>query len=231
MKKTKLVSAASGSKKVGVAEPWPEKYEEIVKELNTPAKIQEYIDKLPYDPSCETRSVWQTFELNTAHCFAGGLFAAYCLHRHGYGKPQILELRADYKVDEGHLLCVYKRDGLWGSIAKSNYNGIRGRDPVYRSVRELVMSYFEFYMNKDGVKSLRGHSDVIDLNKVDPKREWVLRKDIPSGADKVDRIAAKCPNNILPKGFKCKKDLAQMKGKTLKAQLLGSNPKGLFKTN
>ena len=77
-------------------------------------------------------------------------------------------------LDDGHMLAVFKHKGHWGAIAKSNYNGIRGRDPVYKSLRELMMSYFDFYVNQDGVKTLKAYSDPVILDKVDPKREcWV----------------------------------------------------------
>merc|ERR1719163_1246499 len=97
MKKSKMVAqpvkskamqkakkTASPSKKTPFKEPWPEKYEKIIQDLNTPPKIQAYIDSYPYDPSSEMRSVWQAFEDGKAHCFAGCLIAAYCLNRHGY---------------------------------------------------------------------------------------------------------------------------------------------------
>lgn len=205
----------------------------ILECINTPDKIQAYIDKLPYDPSDRYRSVCQAVKDGKAHCFAASLIAAYCLQRHGFGDAMLLEMEADEDLDDGHALAVYKYKGSWGSVAKSNFNGIRGRDPVYSSLRELVMSYFDFYVNKEGVKSLRAYSNPILLDRVDPKREWVYRADKPSGGEKILKAMVSCPNKVLPKSMRGRGTssgswlLAKMRGNTLKGQLLGSNKAGL----
>lgn len=189
--------AAPNRKKAGKSAPvafpesaqWPASHERIVQSLDTPDKIQAYLDSIPYDPSDNCRSVWQALSDGKAHCFGACMIAAYCLQRHGCcdGMPAVVELDADPELDDGHMLTIYKKRGLWGVAAKSNYNGLRGRDPVYTSLRELVMSYFEFYVNEDGLKTLRAYSDPLYLDKLDPGREWVTRHDIDSGAKKVEK--------------------------------------------
>lgn len=193
----------------------------VLDSLRTPNQIQDFVDKLPFDHSDNTFSVRQTLKHRTGDCFSCGLLAAYCLSRMGH-PPLLLGMECDPTLDEpGHVIVPYRQNGLWGAISKSSYTGIRGRDPVYASVRELVMSYFEFLVSKDGMKILRTYGDPFNLNKVDPAHRWIWETGIPSGASHLEPFSDICPRNCLPKGFK-KIKLKKMKGTTLKAQLLGS---------
>jgi hypothetical protein len=125
----------------------------LLKRLNTPFKIQEFLDKLPYRSGDTYRCPLQVLRSKKAHCFDGAIFAAALLERLGH-QPCISYLVAHN--DDDHLLALYKKNGCWGAVSKSNYSGLRFRDPVYRSLRELVMSYFEPYYNIKKQKTLSG---------------------------------------------------------------------------
>lgn len=145
----------------------------LLRKLSTPEKIQRYLDDLPYnkEKSGETcRSPRLVIEFNTAHCFEGALFAAAALRAHGH-PPLIFDLAA--VRDDDHVIAVYRSEGCWGAIAKSNYAGLRFRSPVYRTLRELALSYFEHYYNLKGEKTLRGYSTrPVNLSRFD-RRHWM----------------------------------------------------------
>jgi hypothetical protein len=144
--------------------------------LPTPEKIQKYLDHLPYNKERDgetCRSPRLVIEYNTAHCFEGALFAAAALH--AIGQPAlILDLEA--VRDDDHVIAVYRADGCWGAIAKSNYAGLRFRSPVYRTLRELALSYFEHYYNLKGEKTLRAYSRPVNLARFDPI-EWTTSEE------------------------------------------------------
>jgi hypothetical protein len=100
----------------------------------------------------------------TAHCLEGALLAAAALRVHGH-PPLIVDLSA--VRDQDHVLAVYRRTRHWGAVATSKYTGLRFREPVYRTLRELVMSYFEHYYNPEGEKTLRSYSRPVDLRRFD----------------------------------------------------------------
>src|SRR5665647_1968779 len=113
-----------------------------LKKLKNPKQIQDYLNTLPFnfEKKGETyRSVCRTIESGTAHCFEGALVAAYVLKQLGY-KPLLLDLRATDK-DIDHVVAIFKQDGCWGAISKTNHAVLRYREPIYKSVRELAMSY------------------------------------------------------------------------------------------
>jgi hypothetical protein len=131
----------------------------LLRGLRTPAKIQAYLeDKLAYNkepkgPSCfSPRTVMR---LGCAHCMEGAMFAAAALRVQG-NPPLLVDLEA--VRDDDHVIAVFRNDGHWGAIGKSNYSGLRFREPVYRSLRELAMSYFDDYFNLQGERSLRAYS-------------------------------------------------------------------------
>ena len=109
-----------------------------------------------------------------ANCFDGAVFAAAMLSRLGH-PPLILDMLPNGR-DDDHVLAVYKRDGHWGAVAKSNFAGLRFREPVYRTVRELVMSYFEQYYNVDREKTLRAYTRPLNLQVFD-KYQWMTRNE------------------------------------------------------
>jgi hypothetical protein len=148
-----------------------------LRRLTTPARIQRFLDKdIGYDlePEGDTcRSPRSVLRDRVAHCLEGALLAAAALRVQGY-PPLVLDLEA--VRDDDHVLAVFRHQGHWGAIAKSNYAGLRFREPVYRTLRELVMSYFEHYFNLSGEKTLRRYSRPINLARFD-SIDWMTSED------------------------------------------------------
>ena len=136
--------------------------------LSTPFAIQGYLDSIPYSTDDRYRCPLSVLRDRRAHCYDGAVFAAAMLRRIGF-PPLIVNLFA-YRDDE-HLLAVFRVEGHWGAIAKSNFVGLRYREPVYRTLRELAMSYFEQYYNIEGFRSLRSHTRPLNLATFD-RQEW-----------------------------------------------------------
>lgn len=139
--------------------------------LGSPEAIQRFLDDLRYnkEKGGETaRSPRRVLETGEAHCFEGALVAAAALRRLGH-PPLVAQLHA--VRDDDHVLALYRVRGLWGAVAKSNYSGLRFRSPVYRSLRELAMSYFDCYYNLEGDKGLRAVGRPVDLSRFDT-RGW-----------------------------------------------------------
>jgi hypothetical protein len=153
----------------------------VLRRLNKPAKIQRFLDDLSYNkesggPTC--LSPKRVLELGTAHCMEGALFGAAALRRIGH-EPLLLDLEA--VRDDDHVLAIFRERGGWGALAKSNYSGLRFREPVYRTLRELAISYFEHYFNLSGEKTLRRYSRPVNLKRFDrigwmtsPEDLWVI---------------------------------------------------------
>lgn len=138
----------------------------LYKQLNTPTKIQDYLNRLPFNfevkgETCNSPRVM--LETKRAHCIEGAFFAASVLWFYGH-KPLLLDLVA-HDTDYDHVVTLFKQNNRWGAISKTNHNVLRWRDPVYSSVRELVMSYFHEYFLDDGRKSLQSFSQPFDLSK------------------------------------------------------------------
>lgn len=137
--------------------------------LKTPFLIQEYLDSIPYrveDDNCCALSV---FRDGKAHCFDGSLFAAAALRNIGYIPVVVQMLPQD---DDDHMLAIYKHSGRFGCVAKSNFVGLRSREPVFCSIRELVMSFFNDFYNLDRIFSLRGYTLPIQLHQYD-RHQWL----------------------------------------------------------
>ena len=139
----------------------------VFRRLNRPGKIQQFIDDLTYNkepdgPSC--RSPRRVLRDRTAHCMEGALFGAAALRVLGH-PPLLLDLEAVH--DDDHVLAIFQERGHWGAVAKSNFSGLRYREPVYRTLRELVMSYFEHYFNLRKEKTLRRYSRPVNLARFD----------------------------------------------------------------
>jgi hypothetical protein len=139
----------------------------VLHKLSTPEKIQRYLDDLPYNKEKDgetCRSPRLVVQHNSAHCFEGALFAAAALRVSGR-PPLILDLAA--VRDDDHVIAVYRTGDCWGAIGKSNYSGLRFRSPVYRTLRELALSFFEHYYNLKGEKTLRSYSRPVNLSRFD----------------------------------------------------------------
>jgi hypothetical protein len=128
--------------------------------LRSPAGIQRALDALPYHLAKTAWSPRRVLREGTAHCLEGAIFAAAALRVLGF-PPLLLDLEAVQDTD--HVLAVYRVNGHWGAIAKSNFSGLRFRAPVYRSLRELTMSYFDDYINLRGDRTLRAYSRPVNL--------------------------------------------------------------------
>ena len=132
--------------------------------LKTPAGIQRFLDDLPYNLKFDARSPKKVLQDGTASCLDGGIFAAAALRVLGF-PPLIFDLEADRDTD--HVIAIFKLRGHWGAVAKSNFTGCRYREPVYRSLRELAMSYFNIYFNLRFERTLRRYSRSVNLARFD----------------------------------------------------------------
>src|SRR5260370_10729895 len=140
-----------------------------LRSLKDPHGIQRFLDDQPYhlaDPAWSPRGVLPE---NTSHCFEGATFGAAALQVNGY-PPLVIDLEAEHDTD--HVIAVYKQHGHWGAIAKSNYTGCRYREPAYRTLRELALSYFEVYFNLRRERSLRTFSNPVNLARFD-SLDWM----------------------------------------------------------
>lgn len=140
----------------------------MLKALKTPEKIQRFLDvDIAYnkEPDGETvRSPRRVLRDRVGHCMEGALLAAAALRVHGF-PPLLMDLES--VRDDDHVLAVFKQHGCWGAIAKSNYSGLRFREPVYRTLRELAISYFEHYFNLQQEKTLRAYAQPVNLERFD----------------------------------------------------------------
>jgi hypothetical protein len=132
--------------------------------LRTPVLIQRYLDSLRYHHAQSAWSPRRVLNEGTAHCLEGAIFAAAALRVIGF-KPLLWDLEAVRDVD--HVLALYRYNGHWGAIGKSNFAGLRFREPVHRTLRELAVSYFDVYYNLLGERTLRAYSRPIDLARFD----------------------------------------------------------------
>jgi len=140
--------------------------------LKSPVGIQRALDAMPYHLAGTAWSPRRVLREGTAHCLEGAIFAAAALRVLGF-PPLLLDLEAVQDTD--HVIAVYQVRGHWGAIAKSNFSGLRYREAVYRSLRELVMSYFEGYMNLRGERTLRAYSRPVNLARFDRARPgWMV---------------------------------------------------------
>ncbi|MCX6747405.1 MAG: hypothetical protein NTW98_00435 [Candidatus Nomurabacteria bacterium] len=160
-----------------------------LKKLNTPAKVQDFLDSFQFnfEEEGETiKSPLYSLRSKHVHCLEGAMLGACILTFQGH-KPLILHLHAE-GTDQDHIIVPYKIDGLWGALSKTNHYTLRYREPVYKNIRELVMSYFhEYFLNKNGRKTLRSYSVPLDLNTL--KINWVTAEgDLWVVDDKLDDI-------------------------------------------
>ena len=200
---------------------WTKDESKFLKTMSNPDRIQGFLDSLDYNPVYECRSPRWVIRKRSAHCFEGALFAAAALQYNGH-KPLIVDLKA-YN-DDDHVITIFKEDGHWGAVAKSNFTSLRYREPVYRSLRELVMSYFDFYFNLDRDKSLRSYSLPLDLTIYDARRWTTTDDDLEYIGDKLEQI-----HHFPVVDEMMIKKLKRASSIMLEAGMLGSNPEGLFK--
>ncbi len=133
-------------------------------QLDTAFAIQEYLDSMPYIGEERDRSPLNVMLDRQCHCLDGGFFAALALWRIGF-KPLLIDLVSEPNKDDDHILALYQVDGYWGAVAKSNYVNLGFREPVYKSLRELVMTYFEHFVSIHQEKTLRGYTRPLDASR------------------------------------------------------------------
>jgi hypothetical protein len=189
--------------------------------LTTPLKIQQFLDETPYSTESRYRSPLTVMRERGAHCFDGALFAAAALRRLGH-PPLILDLLPG--DDDDHILALFKVEDAWGAVAKSNFVGLRYREPVYRTVRELVMTYFEPYFNVKGRRTLRGYTVPLNLAAFD-RANWLWEDSaldaIGERLGEIRHIRILSPRQI--------RRLTPVDDLTYKTGLAIANPAGLYK--
>ena len=132
--------------------------------LDTPFAIQEYLNSLTYKGEERDRSPLNVMLDGQGHCLDGGFLAALCLWRIGF-KPRLIDIVPDPGVDDDHVLALYQIEGRWGALAKTNYINLGFREPVYKNLRELVMTYFEHYVSIRQQKCLTGYTRSFDASR------------------------------------------------------------------
>lgn len=191
--------------------------------LDSPAAIQDFLDSIPYSTEARNRSPVNVLRDRKAHCLDGALFAAAALRY--LGEPAVVtDLQTEPGVDDDHVLVLFRRDGHLGALAKSNFPWLRYREPVHRSLRELVMTYFEPYFSMNRLKTLRYYTYPLDLKRFD-RRDWLWCDEaagaIESHLFQRRRVALLSPR--MAGGLQAVDDL------TFRSGTLGVNPDGLYK--
>lgn len=178
-----LLSTKFGEKKFS---DFTEDHLRLFKKLDTPKKIQDFLETIEANFEDTNWSPKLVLENRKAHCFEGALLAAAILCFHGH-KPLLIDLKVTAE-DDDHVIAVFKENGHWGAVSKTNHGVLRYRDPVYRNIRELVMSFFNEYFLDNGKKTLRSYSRPIDLSRFD-KFEWMTSgKNLEFIAESIDNL-------------------------------------------
>lgn len=166
------------------------KEKQLFKLLNTPQKLQDFLTALPqnFEPNGETCfSPREVSKQNKAHCLEGAMFAAAVLWYHG-ARPLVMHLLTkDHDYD--HVIAIFKSGGHYGALSKTNHAVLRFRDAVYKSPRELAMSYFnEYFMDTTGEKTMLGFTEPIDLEKIGGTKWLFNEKNLWDINDKIFHI-------------------------------------------
>jgi len=165
----------------------------LFKTLNTPRKIQNFLNTIPinFEPAGDTfLSPREVLKQNRAHCIEAACLAAAILRVHGY-PPLIVDLTSR-KGDEDHVIAVFKQHAHWGAISKTNHAVLRYREPIYKNIRELVMSYFHEYVhNSTQKKTLRSYTNPINLSRFDKKGWTTDEKDLWYIVDHIFKVKHK----------------------------------------
>ncbi|MEK7642369.1 MAG: hypothetical protein AAB392_01095 [Patescibacteria group bacterium] len=163
----------------------------IVHRLSTPQKVQDFLDKIPFNFELEGETYFsprKVLRSKVAHCFEGALLAHLCLTYHGF-QSFLLDLKVKksaYK-DQDHTLCIFKQNDFWGAISKTNHSVLRWRDPIYKDYKELAKSYFHEYFLENGEKTLWSFSKPFDVFKILGTSWLVQEDDLDDIAKKLDR--------------------------------------------
>ena len=144
-----------------------------IRAMKDPYGVQKFLNSLPYHLAHTSWSPRKVLRERTAHCLEGAIFAAAALRVLGF-PPLLLDLEAERDTD--HVLALYRVDGYWGTVATSNFSSCRFREPVYRTLRELAMSYLNSYCNLLGERTLRTYSRPVNLARFD-HLDWMTSED------------------------------------------------------
>jgi hypothetical protein len=147
----------------------------MLRALKTPTRIQKFIDALPYQYADTAWSPQRALRERKGHCLEGALLAAAALRINGH-PPLLMDLEAVH--DDDHVVALYRERGLWGGVAKSNFSGLRFRAPIYRTLRELALSYFEHYYNLRGQRTLRSYAGPVNLTRLDSQHWMTSEEDV-----------------------------------------------------
>jgi hypothetical protein len=200
---------------------WTGEERALLETLSSPERIQRYLDDTPYSTEPFYRSPRSVIRDRKAHCFDGALFAAAALRRIGH-RPVIVDLLAHN--DDDHILSLFRRHDRIGAVAKSNFVGLRYREPVYRSVRELALSYFEFYYNVDREKTLRGYAAPLNLTRLD-RLDWMTRDE---NLEEVEHALGRQPVITLVSPVMAD-SFAPVDSRSYDAGLMGADAAGLYR--
>ncbi len=161
----------------------------LFNKLNSPSKVQDYLNSLKFNFEKQGETCYSprlVIKNQTAHCMEGAMFAASVLEFHK-NKAWLLDLRA-ISGDFDHVVCIYKKFGFYGAVSKTNHAVLRFREPIYKTIRELALSYFHEYFLSNGKKTLREYSELFDLNVLNIS-DWKTSDknlfEIPRALDKV----------------------------------------------
>jgi hypothetical protein len=190
--------------------------------LTSPLKIQAFLDTIEYSEEVRYRCPLTVLRDMKGHCFDGAVFAAAMLKRIGH-PPLILDIIPNDN-DDDHILALYKLNGHWGAVAKSNYTGLRFREPIHRSVRELIISYFEVFFNAIGEKTMRAYTRPLNLKEFDKLHWEVNDESLDAIGDRLDEIRKFRP--LTPTMIR---NLSFADERSVKAGLMGAKAAGLFK--
>jgi len=168
----------------------------LMQKLNTPSKVQDFLNRLKFnfeEKGGTLKSPIMVLRTKSAHCIEGAILGAYILSLHSF-PPLVLHLKAT-KADFDHIISPFKQNGLWGALSKTNHAVLRYREPIYKNIHELVLSYFHEYFLDNGKKTLRKYSQLLNLNIFE--KNWMLEEKNLWGIDEeLDKIKH---YNILPK--------------------------------
>jgi hypothetical protein len=140
-----------------------------LRSMKNPHGIQKFLDAIPYHLEDTAWSPRKVLAGQTAHCLEGAIFAAAALRANGY-PPLLLDFEAEHDTD--HVIAIFRENGCWGAVAKSNYSGCRWREPIHRTLRELALSYFNGYCNLRRERTLRRYSGPVNLKRFD-RQHWM----------------------------------------------------------
>src|SRR5437764_789841 len=185
--------------------------------LKTPAGVQKFLDEIPYNVGYTARSPKKILQQRTASCLEGGVFAAAALRVLGF-PPLIFDLEAEQDTD--HVVAIFKIRGHWGAVAKSNFTSCRYREPVYRTLRELAMSYFNAYFNLRFERTLRRYSRPVNLARFDRLNWMTTEKPVWFIAEHLCEIP-----HISLLTAAMKRNLTRVDERSVRAELVGHRKK------